>query len=78
MTVLVPNGAEAWVEIQTGDVVGCSTTGGIAIGQPHADKGAYEMYAVLARYKAGPRTRRRKQRRFCQVPQQSELPARSG
>lgn len=52
---LLPNGAEASVEIRVADVVGCLTTKGIAIGQRYAEKDAYDIYAVVANYKKGPR-----------------------
>ncbi len=52
---ILPNGAEASVEIQVADVVGCLTTKGIAIGQRYAEKDAYDIYAVVANYKNGPR-----------------------
>jgi len=55
VTDLLPNGAEASVEIRVADVVGCLTTKGIAIGQRYAEKDAYDIYAVVANYKKGPR-----------------------
>lgn len=51
----LPNGAEASVEIRVADVVGCLTTKGIAIGQRYAEKDAYDIYAVVANCKNGPR-----------------------
>lgn len=55
MAGFLPNGAEASVEIRVADVVGCLTTKGIAIGQRYAEKDAYDIYAVVANYRKGPR-----------------------
>jgi hypothetical protein len=51
----LPNGAEVSAEIRVADVVGCLTTKGMAIGQRYAEKDAYDIYAVVANYKGGPR-----------------------
>ena len=51
----LPNGADATLEIQVADVVGCLTTKGIAIGERYAEKDAYDIYAVVANHKGGSR-----------------------
>ena len=52
---VLPDGADAVVEVHVADVVGCLTTKGIAIGQRYAEKDAYDIYAVVANYRGGPR-----------------------
>ena len=52
---VLPDGADAVVEVHVADVVGCLTTKGIAIGQRYAEKDAYDIYAVVANCRGGPR-----------------------
>lgn len=52
---VLPKGGEISVPIPMADVVGCLTMKGIVLGERYKEKDAYDIYAVVARYKGGPR-----------------------
>ena len=47
---ILPDGGEASTEIQMLDVVGCLGTKGIALGERHKHKDAYDIVSVLENY----------------------------
>ncbi|MDI6809015.1 MAG: hypothetical protein QME66_08550 [Candidatus Eisenbacteria bacterium] len=51
----LPGGGEITVPITIADVVGCLTMKGIVLGERYREKDAYDIYAVVAHYKQGPR-----------------------
>lgn len=55
LTGVLPKGGEISVPIQMADVIGCLTMKGIVLGERYREKDAYDIYAVVSRYKGGPR-----------------------
>jgi hypothetical protein len=51
----LPSNGETSVTIKIADIVGCIATKGIALGERYKEKDAYDIYAVIANYKDGPR-----------------------
>lgn len=50
----LPNGASHRAKILICDVVACVATKGLALGGRYKEKDAFDLYSVLAHYKAGP------------------------
>lgn len=65
---VLPKGAEISVSIQMADVVGCLTMKGIVLGERYQEKDAYDIYAVVSRYRGGPRDVAEALRPFLQEP----------
>jgi len=51
---ILPNGAENTVQLRIADVVGCLAMKGIALGERHHEKDAYDLYSVITYYRGGP------------------------
>ncbi len=51
----LPDGAAARVQVKVADVVSSLALKGIAIGERYAEKDAYDIYALCAYYRGGPR-----------------------
>lgn len=52
---LLPEGGQVTAPIRMADVVGCLTMKGLVLGERFREKDAYDIYALLAHYKQGPR-----------------------
>lgn len=52
---ILPKNGETVVNLRMADVVGCLGTKGIAFGERYREKDAYDIYAVIANYKNGPK-----------------------
>lgn len=50
----LPNGASHRAKVLLCDVVACVATKGLALGGRYKEKDAFDLYSVLAHYKAGP------------------------
>ena len=52
---ILPKNGETIVNLRMADVAGCLGTKGIAFGERYREKDAYDIYAVVANYKNGPK-----------------------
>lgn len=52
---ILPDNGETSTKMKIADIVGCITTKGIALGERYKEKDAYDIYAVVAHYKDGPK-----------------------
>ena len=51
----LPDGGELTVPIRMADLAACLTMKGIVLGERYREKDAYDLYAVIAHYRNGPR-----------------------
>ncbi len=52
---ILPGDGETSVKMKIADVSGCITTKGLALGERYKEKDAYDIYAISANYKNGPK-----------------------